>query len=72
MTRDSDIDLLLLTPEEPTGGVDYALVRAALRGMDYPFDIIFITTEWFEESKDVPGGIAYPANKCGRVIYKAA
>lgn len=72
MTRDSDIDLLLLTLEEPDRRADYARVRAALRGMDYPFDIIFITTEWFEESKDVIGGIAYPANKYGRVIYEAA
>jgi len=40
--------------------------------MGYPFNIIFITTEWFEASKDVIGGIAYPAHKHGRVIYDAA
>ena len=39
---------------------------------DYPFDILFIATQWFEESKDVVGGIAYPANKYGKVIYEAA
>jgi hypothetical protein len=26
-----------------------------------------ISTEWFEESKDVIGGILYPANKYGSV-----
>ncbi len=39
-------------------------------GID-PFDILFIDTQWFEESKDVVGGIAYPANKYGKVIYEA-
>ena len=72
MTRDSDVDLLLLTPGEPDWSADYVRVRAALGDMGYPFDILFITTEWFEESKDVIGGIAYPANKYGRVIYEAA
>ena len=29
-------------------------------------------TERFEESKDVIGGLAYPARKYGKVIYEAA
>jgi hypothetical protein len=28
--------------------------------------------ERFEETKNIIGGIAYPANKYGRVIYEAA
>ena len=40
--------------------------------MGYPFDILFIATPWFEASKNVIGGIAYPAAKYGRVIYDAA
>jgi hypothetical protein len=28
--------------------------------------------EHFEESKDVIGGLAYPAHKYGKVIYEAA
>ncbi len=47
-------------------------IHQALRGLGYPFDVIVISTEWFEESKNVIGGIAYPANKYGKVIYEAA
>jgi len=72
MTRDSDIDLLIVE----TGPIDrreeYVRIRRALRGMGYPFDILFISTDWFEASKNVIGGIAYPANKYGKVIYEAA
>ena len=31
-----------------------------------------MATECFEETKSVIGGLAYPANKYGRVIYDAA
>jgi hypothetical protein len=33
---------------------------------------MLITTQWFEESKDVVGGIAHPAHKHGKVVYEAA
>jgi len=31
-----------------------------------------MATDRFEESKEVIGGIAYPANKYGKIIYEAA
>jgi len=72
MTRDSDVDLLIIEPQIGDRREEYVRIRRALRGIDYPFDILFITTQWFEESKNVIGGIAYPANKHGKVIYEAA
>ena len=72
MTRDSDIDLLIVEPEPIDRRREYVRIRRALWDFDYPFDILFIGTQWFEESKDVVGGIAYPANKYGKVIYEAA
>ena len=72
MTRDSDIDLLVVEAEPIDRRGEYVRIRQALGGMGYPFDIILISTEWFEASKTVIGGIAYPANKYGRVIYEAA
>jgi len=47
-------------------------VQQALTGLGYPFDIIFMATEGFEESKKVIGGLAYPPHKYGKVIYEAA
>jgi predicted nucleotidyltransferase len=72
MTDDSDIDLLIVEPGPIDRREEYVRVRRALRGMGRPFDILFITTDWFEASKDVIGGIAHPANKHGKVIYAAA
>ena len=72
MTRDSDIDLLVLERSPSNAREEGLKIRAALRGMGYPFDVIVMATERFEESKGVIGGIAYPANKHGRVIYAAA
>lgn len=43
-----------------------------LRGLGFPFDVFVIVTERFAETKNIFGGIAYPANKQGRVIYEAA
>ena len=72
MTRDSDIDLLIVEPDTSDQRNEYARIVKALWGIRYPFDVLFIATNWFEESKDVVGGIAYPANKYGKVIYEAA
>lgn len=72
MTRDSDIDLLIVEGDQGDRREEYVRIRRALRGMGYPFDLIFISTSWFEESKEVIGGIAYPADKYGKVIYEAA
>jgi len=47
-------------------------LRQMVCGLGYPFDVIVISTEWFEEGRDIIGGIAYPANKDGKVIYEAA
>ena len=72
MTRDSDIDLLIIEPDPGDRRKKSVRLREMLRGLGYPFDVIVISTEWFEESKGVIGGIAYPANKYGKVIYEAA
>lgn len=72
MTRDSDIDLLIVEPDTSDRREQYVRVRRALDDIRYPFDILFINTQWFEQSKDVIGGIAYPAHKYGKVIYDAA
>jgi len=72
MTPDSDIDVLVL--EASPGHVREESVRLwnALRGLGRPFDVVVMSTERFEETKGLVGGIAYPANRYGRVIYEAA
>ncbi|MBI2422841.1 MAG: nucleotidyltransferase domain-containing protein [Candidatus Hydrogenedentes bacterium] len=72
MTSDSDIDLLVVESELVDATQESARLRGELRGLGYPFDVFVISSVWFEESKEVVGGIAYPAHKYGRVIYEAA
>ena len=72
MTRDSDIDLLVVETDPRDQRKESVRIADALRGLGYPFDVIIISADWFEASKNVIGGIAYPANKYGKVIYAAA
>ena len=72
MTRDSDIDLLILESTPQNTREESVRLLHVLRGMGYPFDIFVMSTERFEESKNIIGGIAHPANKYGKVIYEAA
>jgi uncharacterized protein len=72
MTKDSDIDLLVLEKEPENRHERSVVILEALNDIEYPFDVIVMRTERFERTKRWIGGIAYPANKYGRVIYEAA
>ena len=71
MQKDSDIDLLVLlaSPQNPRD--ESVCIRRKLRGIKHAFDIIVMPTHEFDISKSVVGGIAYPAQKYGRVVYEA-
>ena len=69
MTRDSDIDLLVLEEKPNNPRQESVRLRRALRGLGFPIDVIVMTTDRFEETKDIIGGIAFPAYKYGKVIY---
>lgn len=72
MTRDSDIDLLVVEPDPGDARKKSVCIGDALRGLGYPFDVIVMRAERFEETKDIIGGIAYPANKYGKIIYESS
>ncbi len=72
MTKDSDIDLLVLERDPADNRGKRLRIRQALKDLGGPFDVIVMPTERFEESMNVIGGIAYPANKYGRVVYEIA
>ena len=69
MTPDSDIDLLIVRKGVKDRISDSVKIRSALNGFNYPFDVIVMPLERFEETKNYIGGLAYPANKYGKVIY---
>jgi predicted nucleotidyltransferase len=72
MTKDSDIDLLIVEPAPANARERSAEIRDAVGDIGYPVDVIVMRTDRFEGTKRFIGGIAYPANKYGRVIYAAA
>lgn len=72
MTPDSDIDLLVLERQLEDSRAAAVVIRGALRGLGYPFDVLVMSSERFEESKNVIGGIAHPADKYGEVIFEVA
>ena len=72
MTKDSDLDLLVVEPEPANTRDRGVKIRRALGSVGYPVDVIVISRHRFEQTRDLIGGIAYPANKYGRVLYEAA
>ena len=71
MTRDSDIDLHVVEVAPGNSRAESLRIRRALRGLGYPFDVIVMSLDRFDETKTVVGGIAYPAHKYGKVIHAA-
>jgi predicted nucleotidyltransferase len=69
MNSQSDIDLLVLKKNVTQPLKESVPIYDALTGLGFPFDVILMATERFEESKNVIGGIAYPAHKYGKVLY---
>jgi uncharacterized protein len=68
MTKDRDIELLVVEPEPANTRDRSVKIRRALGDVQYPVDVIVMSSERFEETKDIIGGIAYPAHKYGRVL----
>jgi predicted nucleotidyltransferase len=69
-TRDSDLDLLVVTDQPINREVQGTRIRGLFRDIPLPVQVITITRQEFEETQDVIGGIAYPAAKYGSVIYE--
>ncbi len=72
MTSDSDIDLLIVERSPKNRHEEIVAISDAIGDVDFPVDVGVIASERFEATKDIIGGIAYPAHKYGRVLYEAA
>ena len=71
-TRDSDIDLLVVERQVADPREEALRIRKALSGLPFPIDVVVMSRDRFEETKEVIGGIAWPAARYGTVIYEAA
>jgi len=69
-TVDSRLDLLVVTEQPVSRKERLERIQGLFRDMPLPVQVITISRQEFEETRDVIGGIAYPAAKYGRVIYE--
>jgi predicted nucleotidyltransferase len=72
MTKDSDIDLLIVEPTAENRHEESVAITDAIGDVRFPVDVKIISSERFEATKNIVGGIAYPAHKYGRILYEAA
>ncbi len=70
MHSDSDVDILVLLSSCADRRKHAVKIRKGLRGLGLPCDVIVMETARFEETKNVIGGISFPAHKYGKVIYE--
>ncbi len=69
-TEDSDLDILIVTERRFTPEETYKIQRKSLGYYDIPIQLICVSVEEFAETKDIIGGIAYPASKYGEILYE--
>lgn len=68
-TKDSDVDILLVTERRLHPEETYEIQRQFLKEFSIPLQLICVSDEDFTETKDVIGGITYPAAKYGEMLY---
>jgi len=68
--KHSDVDLLVICPVKKDRKKLAFEMDMALMGLEMAKDIIILTPQEFERDKHIPGTIARPAWKEGRVMYE--
>lgn len=69
-TPESDIDILAVTDERLCTQDRYSLNHKLFDDLPIEVQLILITPRNYAETKDVIGGIAYPASNHGRILYE--
>ena len=69
-SEDSDLDILLVTETRIPHEEIYRMRWDLLRDFSIPVQLICMSEQEFIETRDVVGGIAYPASKYGEVLYE--
>jgi predicted nucleotidyltransferase len=70
VTKESDFDLLVIEKDPVSKREEMARLRQAVQDQQNLVDIWVMGEAEFEETKDIIGGLAYPAHKYGLVLYE--
>ena len=69
---DSDFDLLVVAADPVVKWNERRRLRAYLTDVPYEVDVWVMGETEFEETKEVIGGLAFPAHKYGVVLHEAS
>ena len=69
-TQESDFDFLVIEKDPVSKRQEMRRLRQAVADLDCPVDVWVMGEQEFEETRDVIGGLAYPAYKYGIVLYE--
>ena len=67
----SDVDLLVICPIHGKRRTLMVTMDRALKGLPIARDIIILTPDEFERDRHIPGTVARPAWKEGKVLYES-
>jgi predicted nucleotidyltransferase len=68
-TPESDVDMLVVVQEPPERQEAYRFSSDLQARFSLRLQLLFMGEREFEETRDVIGGIAYPASHSGKVLY---
>ena len=68
-TPDSDVDVLIVVPHPPGTREAHDFSSGLQARFPLKLQLLFMSEQEFEETRDVIGGIAYPASHAGKVLY---
>jgi len=69
-TPDSDVDVLVVM-RDPPGWQEAYRVKSELQArFPLSLQLVFMAVQEFEETRNVIGGIAYPAAHAGKALYE--
>lgn len=66
----SDVDLLVVSPFQGSRRALMVAMDRALRGLGFARDILLLTPDEFDRDRNIPGTVARPAWKEGKVLYE--
>ena len=67
----SDVDLLVVCQLSGNRRAMMVAMDRALSGLGFARDIVILTPEEYERDRQIPGTIARPASREGRLLYEA-
>ncbi|OGS19596.1 MAG: hypothetical protein A2219_07345 [Elusimicrobia bacterium RIFOXYA2_FULL_50_26] len=66
----SDVDLLVICDFQGNRRELMVSMDRSLKGLGFARDIVVLKPEEFERDRDIPGTIAQPASREGKVLYE--